>query len=475
MTEPLRFDQLNLDPRLVAAVTDSGYTEPTPVQAQVIPALLQGADLLVTSRTGSGKTAAFMLPALHRLVTQPSSSRGPRLLILSPTRELATQITNAAKNYGRNLKQIRIVSILGGMPYPVQNRMLAKPFEILVATPGRLIDQMEHGRVDLSKVEMLVLDEADRMLDMGFIDDVRRIAAATPNTRQTLLFSATFDKEIMRLSESLLREPVRIEATSLKSSHENIEQRLHYVDNLAHKNRLLAHLLNDQDLNQVIVFTATKRDADVLASDLSGMGHAAAALHGDMHQGARNRTLDGLRRGNLRVLVATDVAARGIDVPGISHVINYDLPKMAEDYVHRIGRTGRAGNKGMAISLASGRDLIQLQRIERFTGKSITVHTIEGFEPKFPIRAPAGGKGGRPHSGKPGTSSQRHGRPGQGLARSTGSYGQTSADTSGRAAGARDHTGARSSVHGHGPAPAGGNGPWAARRDKPTQRRKPSY
>ncbi len=411
MTQEIRFDQLQLDARILTAVTESGYTHPTPVQAQAIPALLSGADLMVSSRTGSGKTAAFMLPGLHRLATQPSPGRGPRMLVLSPTRELATQITDAAKKYGQHLKQIRTVAILGGMPYPVQNRMLAKPYEILVATPGRLIDQMSSGRVDLSRVEMLVLDEADRMLDMGFIDDVRRIAAATPATRQTLLFSATLDKEILRLSRDLLRTPVRIEATSQEASHENIDQRLHYVDNLAHKNRLLAHLLKvGGEVHQAIVFTATKRDADTLASDLNGLGHAAAALHGDMHQGARTRTLEGLRRGRVRVLVATYVAARGIDVPGITHVINYDLPKMAEDYVHRIGRTGRAGNKGIAISLASGRDFQQLQRIERFTGRSIAVHTIEGFEPRQPIRksnAPSKApRPGKPKAGPARTNSQ---------------------------------------------------------------------
>jgi superfamily II DNA/RNA helicase len=412
--ETIRFDQLQLDPRIVSAVAEAGYANPTPVQAQAIPALLSGADLLVSSRTGSGKTAAFMLPALHRLATQQASGRGPRMLVLSPTRELATQITDAARKYGRNLKQVRTVSILGGMPYPVQNRMLAKPYEILVATPGRLIDQMERGRVDLSRVEMLVLDEADRMLDMGFIEAVEQIAAATPATRQTLLFSATMGREIVRLSRDLLNDPVRIEATAEKASHENIDQRLHYVDDMAHKNRLLEHLLSDKDLNQAIVFTATKRDADLLASDLSGMGHAAAALHGDMHQGARNRTLEGLRRGRFRVLVATDVAARGIDVPGISHVINYDLPKMAEDYVHRIGRTGRAGNKGIAISLASGRDQLHLKRIERFTGKPITVHTVAGFEPKRPVRASQPGSKGK-WNGKPHT--QGGGRPGQGQGR----------------------------------------------------------
>ncbi|WP_297503877.1 DEAD/DEAH box helicase [Ferrovum sp.] len=407
------FEHLNLDPRLLSAVTEAGYTVPTPVQAQAIPALLTGSDLMVTSRTGSGKTAAFMLPALHRLATRPLTGKGPRLLVLSPTRELASQITEAAKTYGKNLKQIRTVTLLGGTPYPVQNRNLARPYDILVATPGRLLDQMDSRRVDLSQVEMFVLDEADRMLDMGFIDDVKRIASATPATRQTLMFSATFDKPIARLAETLLREPVRIEATSLKAAHENIDQRLHYVDNLAHKNRLLAHLLTDIELNQAIIFTATKRDADLLADDLSGQGHSAAALHGDMHQGARNRTLDGLRHGRLRVLVATDVAARGIDVPGISHVINYDLPKVAEDYVHRIGRTGRAGNKGIAISLASSRDFLQLQRIERFTGKSIDVHTIAGFEPRTPIRPPSrsAARPGGPAAGKGGRHSPAQDRP----------------------------------------------------------------
>lgn len=399
------FEALQLDPRLLSAVRESGYTEPTPVQAQAIPALLGGADLMVTSRTGSGKTAAFMLPALQRLANQPLTGRGPRLLVLSPTRELAAQITEAAKTYGKNLKHIRTVTLLGGTPYPVQNRMLSRPFDILVATPGRLLDQMNSRRVDLSQVEMLVLDEADRMLDMGFIDDVNLIASATPATRQTLMFSATFDKPIARLAETLLREPIRIEATSLKAAHENIEQRLHYVDNLAHKNRLLSHFLLGTDINQAIIFTATKRDADLLADDLSSQGHSAAALHGDMHQGARNRTLDGLRQGRFRILVATDVAARGIDVAGISHVINYDMPKVAEDYVHRIGRTGRAGNKGVAISLASSRDYVQLQRIERFTGKNLPVHTVEGMEPKVPVKAaPRPGRGApssRPRGGSP--------------------------------------------------------------------------
>ena len=382
------FDDFKLHPLILQAVRESGYQTPTPVQARAIPALLEGADLLVSSQTGSGKTAAFMLPALHKLATPASrAGRGPRMLVLSPTRELAAQTTAAAQNYGRHLRHINVVSVLGGMPYPLQNRMLAKPYEILVATPGRLIDQMQRGRVDFSRLEMLVLDEADRMLDMGFIEAVEQIAAATPKTRQTLLFSATLDSRIATLAKHLLNQPVRIETTATQAQHENIEQRLHYVNDMAHKNRLLDHLLRTVELKQAIVFIATKRDCDTLAGNLADQGHSVAALHGDMNQGARTRTLTGLRNGRLRVLVATDVAARGIDVPGITHVINYDLPKQAEDYVHRIGRTGRAGNQGTAISFASARDGIQLKRIERFTGHSIVAHEIAGLEPRPRSRA----------------------------------------------------------------------------------------
>ncbi|HEU0282802.1 MAG TPA: DEAD/DEAH box helicase, partial [Gallionella sp.] len=368
-----------------------------------------GHDLMASAQTGTGKTAAFILPALHR-IAEPSAvrSKGPRVLVLTPTRELAQQVSDAATKYGKNMR-VKVVSILGGMPYPLQNKLLSSPVDILVATPGRLIDHIERGRIDFSRLEILIMDEADRMLDMGFIDDVERIAAATPATRQTLLFSATLDGVIGNLAQRLLKTPKRISVAAAKARHENIEQKLMYVDDMAHKNRLLDHILRDTELNQAIVFTATKRDADTLADSLSAQGHSAAALHGDMNQRERNRTLVNLRRGQVRVLVATDVAARGIDVAGISHVINFDLPKFAEDYVHRIGRTGRGGASGISVSFASNRDALHLKKIEQYTGQRIEAHTIAGLEPKFkPRPAPGGRSNGAPRHHAP---DSRHGYP----------------------------------------------------------------
>ena len=380
------FENLKLDLNILKAVTEAGYTSPTPIQEQAIPEAIAGHDLLASAQTGTGKTAAFILPALQRL-TVPSEvkSRGPRILVLTPTRELATQVTDAAAKYSKYLNRTKVVSILGGMPYPLQNKLLSQPIDILVATPGRLIDHLERGRVDFSRLEMLILDEADRMLDMGFLDDVEKISAATPANRQTLMFSATFEGTIARLAKQLLKDPKQIQVAHQQAKHENIEQRLHYVDDMSHKNRMLEHILSDSELKQAIVFTATKRDADQLADNLLAQGHESAALHGDMNQGARNRTITRMRQGRIRVLVATDVAARGLDVPGISHVINFDLPKFAEDYVHRIGRTGRAGASGIAVSFASPRDGMQLKKIERFTGQDIKAHVIPGLEPKKPI------------------------------------------------------------------------------------------
>ncbi|WP_213763150.1 DEAD/DEAH box helicase [Caballeronia sp. dw_19] len=420
------FESLGLSPEIIVALTASGYQVPTPVQQRAIPAALAGRDLLVSSPTGSGKTAAFMLPAIERFSqlekakasaprephdpnarparrTQPVAR--PTMLVLTPTRELAMQVTAAATTYGKHLRRLRTVSILGGVAYGQQLMLLAKNPEILVATPGRLLDHLERGRIDLSQLQILVLDEADRMLDMGFIDDIETIVAATPATRQTLLFSATIDGKISSLTGRLLKNPERIEIIQKLEAQNNIAQTVHYVDDRDHKDRLLDHLLRDAGLDQAIVFTATKNDADQLAIRLSDAGFESAALHGDLPQGARNRTIRALRERKVRVLVATDVAARGIDIPGITHVFNYDLPKFAEDYVHRIGRTGRAGRTGTAISLVHHAEQGALKRIERFVRVPLNVSVIAGFEPRR--SAPAGGGGGRPGFGG-------RGRPGGG-------------------------------------------------------------
>ena len=425
----MTFAEIGLHEALLKALTDSGYTEPTAVQAQAIPAALEGRDLLVSSQTGSGKTAAFMLPALHRLAPQErppfvpqqarrtpnqerqsARSRGkdrprfqpaqPKMLVLAPTRELALQVTAATDKYAGQIRHLRAVAILGGMPYPKQMELLGRNPEILVATPGRLIDHMESGKIDFSNLQMLVLDEADRMLDMGFIDDIEKIIAATPASRQTMLFSATLDGTVGQMARRITRDPLTIQVEASHAKHENIEQRLHFVDDLSHKNRLLDHLLRDTSIDQAVVFTATKRDADTISDRLNIAGFNAAALHGDMHQGARNRTLDAMRRGQVRILVATDVAARGIDVPTITHVFNYDLPKFAEDYVHRIGRTGRAGRNGLAISLVNHAEHFNVRKIERFTKQSIPVEIVVGHEPtrRAPSASPRPGSkpGNRP-------------------------------------------------------------------------------
>lgn len=399
----MSFESLNLHPAILRAIEEAGYTNPTPIQAQAIPEVIAGRDLLASAQTGTGKTAAFTLPALNLLATpHESRSRGPRILVLVPTRELATQVNDSARKYGKYIRA-RTVSIVGGMPYPLQNKLLSQPLDILVATPGRFIDHLERGRIDTSRLQMLILDEADRMLDMGFMPDVERICEALPAERQTLLFSATLDGNIGRIARDILRNPKTIEIAQQKEKHANIEQRLHFVDDMTHKNKLLEHLLIAPEVNQTIIFTSTKRHADVLAEDLYAAGHKTAALHGDMTQGARNRTLTKLRHGDVKVLVATDVAARGIDVAGISHVINYDLPKFAEDYVHRIGRTGRAGASGVAISFASNMDRHILRKIEQFTGQRMEPAVIEGFEPKRAIRMDApGGRGDRRDGHKPG-------------------------------------------------------------------------
>jgi len=374
------FSSLGLAPALLSAVQQAGFTEPTSVQAAAIPKALAGLDLLVSSQTGSGKTAAFMLPALQRLAQEPAQ-RGVQVLVLTPTRELAMQIADATRVLGAKLPGLRTAVVVGGMPYGAQIKALSRRVDVLVATPGRLIDHLQAKRVKLSTVHTLVLDEADRMLDMGFIEAIETIVDSTPASRQTLLFSATMDATMAKLARRMLRDPQRIEISSPKQQHTHITQNLLYADDQRHKLRLLDHLLRDADLDQAIVFTATKRGADDLADRLSDQGFSAAALHGDMNQRQRTRTLGLLQQRRLKILVATDVAARGIDVQTITHAVNYDLPMQAEDYVHRIGRTGRAGRSGKAYTLAVHAERHKVRRIEHFIGQPIPDQVIAGLEP----------------------------------------------------------------------------------------------
>jgi superfamily II DNA/RNA helicase len=442
------FDGLGLAPEILKAIIHAGYPEPSEVQAQAVPAALDGADLLVSAKTGSGKTAAFVWPALQRILTarlDPSKKRikgqpqGPRILVLAPTRELAMQVSRACVEYGHGVQGLRIAHVVGGVPYHAQLKALRGPLDILIATPGRLLDLMGSGAAIMSQVEMLVLDEADRMLDMGFIDDITTVAQALPESRQTLMFSATFAGNVGHLAQQLTRSPQRINVASHTDTHAQIEQRLHWADSPFHKHALLEQLLADRELDQAVVFTSTQRDADELAFKLGEIGHQVAALHGGMPQGRRNRVLQGLRQRQLRVLVATDVAARGIDVPSITHVINFGLPMKAEDYVHRIGRTGRAGRTGLAITLAERRDIGMIRRIERFTTQRISATVIPGLEPKAPPpsdkpagdrsfgkpmgrgfgrgAAPRGGFGGRPPHGAPHGAPHGSPRGGQGFDR----------------------------------------------------------
>ncbi|HEY5975864.1 MAG TPA: DEAD/DEAH box helicase [Geobacteraceae bacterium] len=400
----MSFAELNLAPPILKAINECGYTEPTPIQAAAVPLALAGRDLIASAQTGTGKTAAFVLPALQRLSAKPAlPGRGPRVLVLTPTRELANQVTDAVRTYGKHLR-IRSGAILGGMPYREQLMLLKSPVDLIVATPGRLIDHLERRSLDLSRLELLVLDEADRMLDMGFVEDVEKIAAATPAGRQTFLFSATLDARIKKLAGGLLTDPELVQIAASQVTHENIEQRLIVADDLSHKQQLLQHLIAEQGMHKAIIFSATKIATESLAKELALQGHRVAALHGDMPQGARNRTITNLRRGQVKVLVATDVAARGLDVTGISHVINFDLPKFAEDYVHRIGRTGRAGAAGIAISFVSSSELNYLDRIERFTGNELPLHVVPGLEASRPLRRLSANKGRSSYPGSRGKS-----------------------------------------------------------------------
>ena len=398
----MSFDSLGLAPALLSSIERTGFTTPTPVQMAAIPPAMAGSDLMVSSQTGSGKTAAFMLPALNRIAQKSANKgRGVQVLVLTPTRELALQVSEATATYGSNLDDLRIATVVGGMPYGAQLKALSRRVDVLVATPGRLLDHLQARRVDLSTVHTLVLDEADRMLDMGFIDDINTIVDRTPQDRQTLLFSATLDGTVAKLAARMMRDPQRIEMASPSDRHANITQTLLYADDAGHKLRLLDHILRDAAMDQAIVFTATKRGADDLAEHLADTGFSVMALHGDMNQRQRSRTLTEVQDGRVRVLVATDVAARGIDVQAISHAINYDLPMQPEDYVHRIGRTGRAGRDGLAYTLAVHGERHKVRRIEHFIGHQIPSEVIAGLEPqRTPSARPEGA--GRGAGGKKG-------------------------------------------------------------------------
>ncbi|HET9822853.1 MAG TPA: DEAD/DEAH box helicase [Burkholderiaceae bacterium] len=417
----MSFESLGLPEALTRAVADAGYDQPTDVQSRAIPPALAGADLRVSSSTGSGKTASFVLPALQRVLAarldparrrQKGTVYGPRVLVLAPTRELVLQVAKAAVGYGRHIPGLRVATVVGGVPYGAQLKALRGPLDLLIATPGRLMDHMANGKAVLEHVEVLVLDEADRMLDMGFIDDIHHIASFLPRERQTLMFSATFAGPVGQLANAMLRpEAQTIAVATHTDTHENIEQRLHWADDGKHKHALLEHLLAGRELEQALVFTSTQRDADWLADRLAEIGHQVASLHGGMPQGRRNRVLQGLRTRQLRVLVATDVAARGIDVPTISHVINYGLPMKAEDYVHRIGRTGRAGRQGLAVTLAEARDAGMIRRIQQFTTQPIAVATVDGLEPVKPAPRTTGSHRSEPRGERRAPARKSFGKP----------------------------------------------------------------
>ncbi|MDD3609482.1 MAG: DEAD/DEAH box helicase [Halothiobacillaceae bacterium] len=373
------FASLGLSDPIVRAVAERGYTTPTPIQAQAIPAVLSGGDLLAGAQTGTGKTAGFTLPLLERLSTTPARGRGIRALVLTPTRELAAQVEESVREYGKNLK-LRSMVMFGGVGMNPQIERLRKGVDILVATPGRLLDHHQQGTVNLSEVEILVLDEADRMLDMGFIRDIKRILALLPKQRQNLLFSATFSDEIKSLADSLLKTPALIEVARRNATADTVKQTVYPVDR-ERKRELLAHLIREHNWYQVLVFTRTKHGANRLAEQLSKEGISALAIHGNKSQSARTTALSKFKDGSLQVLVATDIAARGIDIAELPHVVNFELPNVPEDYVHRIGRTGRAGAEGEALSLVCVDEHKLLRDIERLIKRPLEKIVLSGFEP----------------------------------------------------------------------------------------------
>lgn len=404
------FAEFSLHETLQQALEGLGFTTPTPVQEQSIPAALEGKDLLVSSQTGSGKTAAFLLPTLNNLAGQetfvPFKERmkavtQPNILVISPTRELAQQVSQDAIAFVRHMKGVRIAAIMGGMPFAKQIQQL-KGAQVVVATPGRLLDLVNRRQIKLDQVDALIVDEADRMLDLGFSEDLEAISELAANRKQTLMFSATFADRIIRLAACMMKDPMRIAIETGHSTNTDITQTLHWTDGFEHKKKLLTHWLSDENLDQAVVFASTQEDTDMLAEELAEAGHSVVALHGAMPQTVRNRRLRSIREGRAKILVATDVAARGLDVPTISHVINFGLPMKHEDYVHRIGRTGRAGRTGQAITLATYRERGKIRALEEYLEARLSVSEIEGLEPSPPPARSGRDGGGRGRGGNGG-------------------------------------------------------------------------
>jgi len=419
----MSFNTLGLTDAIVRAVTEAGYTAPTPIQAQAIPAVLGGGDLLAGAQTGTGKTAGFTLPVLHRLstdkvgaaLTNKTSKRAIRALVLTPTRELAAQVEENVRTYAK-YTNLNSAVIFGGVGIHPQIKMLANGVDILVATPGRLLDHLGQGTVKLDKIEILILDEADRMLDMGFIHDIKKVLAALPPKRQNLLFSATFSDEIKALADKLLDNPALIEVARRNSTVEVIAQTIHPVDR-DKKHPMLSHLIKTNDWKQVLVFTRTKHGANKLVEQLGKDGIGAMAIHGNKSQSARTKALAEFKDGSLTALIATDIAARGIDIDQLPQVVNYDLPNVPEDYVHRIGRTGRAGATGKAVSLVCVDEHQMLKDIEKLIKQTLPREVIPGFEPDLnakaqPIQLRSGAPGHANRGGRPGGNRPGHGNGG---------------------------------------------------------------
>jgi ATP-dependent RNA helicase RhlE len=424
INKEIGFKDLNLSKPIMQAVADAGYENPTPVQAKAIPAVLAGSDLLAGAQTGTGKTAAFTLPILHLLAEKhaaASRSGKPRCLVLTPTRELAAQVEESVKTYGKYLP-LKSTAVFGGMSIVPQIKALRRNVDILVATPGRLLDHVGQKTVDLSGVEIFVLDEADRMLDMGFIVDIKKIIALLPKQRQNLLFSATFSEKIKTLSASVLHNPVFVEGAKRNAASELVDQSVHLVSQRL-KSHLLSHLIKHHKWKQVLIFTRTKNGANRLADKLTADGISASAIHGNKSQPARTKALAQFKDGSVTALVATDVASRGIDIDRLPHVINFELPNMAEDYVHRIGRTGRAGSSGKAISLVDKEELRYLKEIERFIKREIPKVLFDSFVPpaNMPVAEPHNllpqRQGGRKHYGEKTSAGSRNYSPHYGHAK----------------------------------------------------------